>query len=162
MPASVGRFSFNQQIKRTGFTELFLAAKNFALQSVWQKTGPTPHECLLAGIRVPIGGDALITAIQATLIEDGTIMDNVTEHHRSPCYPASLQFLNRRSHKVGRGRKDLYLRFHISSDFGQPSLQIVFNARSIVGFHRSPFLALQFRPATADTPSFSSGKITNT
>ena len=101
MPVSVGRSSFNQQIKRTGFTELFLAAKNFALQSVWQKTGPTPHECLLAGIRVPIGGDALITAIQATLIEDGTIMDNATEHHRSPCYPASLQFLNRRSHKVG-------------------------------------------------------------
>ena len=52
---------------------------------------------------MPIGGDALITAIQATLIEDGTIMDNVTEHHRSPCYPASLQFLNRRSHKVGEG-----------------------------------------------------------
>ena len=48
-----------------------------------------------------MGGDALITAMQATLIEDGTIMDNVTEHQKSPSYPASLQFLNQRSHKVG-------------------------------------------------------------
>ena len=50
---------------------------------------------------MPIGGDALITAVQATLIEDGTIMANVTELQRSLYYPASLQFLNRRSHEGG-------------------------------------------------------------
>ena len=50
---------------------------------------------------MPIGGDALIIAMQAPFIEDRTIMDNVTEHQKSPCYPASLQFLNQLSHKVG-------------------------------------------------------------
>ena len=66
-----------------------------------------------------MGGDALITAMQATLIEDGTIMDNVTEHQRSLCHTASLQFLDRRSNKVEdlTGR-DSYLRFHLSPDSG--------------------------------------------